>query len=351
MQWYHYVLIILGILLTLDIIIVLLLWIGTRNAFAHRYDGNPNLKYFTYRDFPDLRAEEFSFTSNKKQTLVGLIYRSKDTVDDGRMILFFHGIGAGHEAYTKEIRLLIQLTKLPVIAFDYTGCGRSFGKQIIGLTQPLIDADYFLRYLSKTPPFKHQRFIVIGHSWGAYVANNLSALKPSIQIDKVVTMSGFVHPSIEMAEQIKFPLLKPFFAQLSFITFGRYHFYRSDRSLKKSGIDSLIIHGKKDAMVSFQSHAAWLLKAASRYPHLTLLACEKKKHNPYLTIEAEEGLLDVLRKDRQFVTSKKVDTPEAKKFYENIDYDFIGQNDVELFKLITHFIHHGGEIHHGKTHC
>lgn len=351
MEWYQYLLIILGSLIILDGLIIGLLYLATSKAFGHRYDGNPKLKYFTYRDFSELEVEEFHFTSNHGQTLVGLIYRSKETIDDGRMIIFFHGIGAGHEAYTKEIRLLVKLTKLPVIAFDYTGCGRSSGSKIIGLTQPLIDADYLMRYLAKMPSFIDKKYIAIGHSWGAYVANNLSALKPKITLERRITMSGFIHPVLEMADQMKMPFLRPFLAQLSFLVFGRYHFYRGDRSLKNSHIDSLIIHGKKDNVVPFTHHAEWLFEAVQHHPHLTMIACEKKKHNPYLTPQAEEGLLEVLRKDIQFIKNKATESEEAKVFYASIDYDYIGENDLELFKRITNFIHHGGKLDDGKTNC
>ena len=76
---------------------------AARKIFCRRYDGNPNLRYFQAEDFEGLKAEPVSFGSGDA-TLRGYIY-SYDGDAKGAVI-FSHGFGAGHRAYTTEIDAL-----------------------------------------------------------------------------------------------------------------------------------------------------------------------------------------------------------------------------------------------------
>lgn len=84
---------VLASIVALAVIALLLTAIfANRKYFRRRYDGNPNLKYFTADDFHQLVAEPISFPSDKGQVLRGYIYRSSQVPAEG-LIIFSHGSG------------------------------------------------------------------------------------------------------------------------------------------------------------------------------------------------------------------------------------------------------------------
>ena len=101
MQLWLIVIIALCASLAAVLLILLLLALLCYNvAFGKRYDKSPLLKYFTADDF-SLSAEAVEFKV-KKNTVRGFIYRKSDIKSNGRLIIFCHGMGAGHLAYTTE---------------------------------------------------------------------------------------------------------------------------------------------------------------------------------------------------------------------------------------------------------
>ena len=123
-----------------------------RKYFRRRYDGNPNLKYFTADDFQHLEAEPISFPSDKRQILRGYIYRSNQIRAEG-LIIFSHGYGAGHLSYTTEINTLAQ-AGFVVLAYDATGCVGSDGKYFGGFDQGPIDLRFAIKFAKEHPVLK-----------------------------------------------------------------------------------------------------------------------------------------------------------------------------------------------------
>ena len=75
------------------------------------------MKYFTVDDFEDLENKEIEFKSNKGQTLKGYIYTNKNVNEYKGLIVFVHGMGAGHLSYTTEINTLAK-AGFKVLAYD-----------------------------------------------------------------------------------------------------------------------------------------------------------------------------------------------------------------------------------------
>ena len=96
-------------------IIIAILFIITKlilnQVFGKRCEGNPNLKYFTADDFEELDSKKIEFKSNKEQMLRGFIYTNKNIKEYKGIVVFVHGMGAGHLSYTTEINTFAKSRK------------------------------------------------------------------------------------------------------------------------------------------------------------------------------------------------------------------------------------------------
>ena len=144
--------------------------------FGTRSEKNPLLKYFTAEDF-NLSTREVELANGLK----GFIYSKADVPQKDKLIIFCHGMGPGHIAYTTEIAYFCNFG-YSVLAVDNRGCNLSDGKNMKGMysgAQTAISAIDF----AKEQGFNN--LILVGHSWGAYSA--LCATKKR-KVDKVVSI-------------------------------------------------------------------------------------------------------------------------------------------------------------------
>ena len=174
------------------IIIIFLILLGIARAifnmvFGKRCEGNPNLKYFTADDFDELNAKPMEFKSNKGQVLRGNIYTNKDVKIYKGLIIFVHGMGAGHLSYTTEINTLAKAGFI-VIGYDNTGTCASEGKSLQGFFQSVIDLNHALNFVKENEDLNKYDIFLVGHSWGAYTVCQVLQFKPKVKA--VVAMSG-----------------------------------------------------------------------------------------------------------------------------------------------------------------
>lgn len=324
-------LIIAGIAIILLIIILSsIVGLLLRLALNHRGDGSPALRYLQAEDFPGLSAEPIKFLGNRKQTLRGYLYSHQQYKTFKELVIFTHGIGAGHTAYTTEINRLAKEGFL-VLAFDYTGCALSSGTAMRSLIQPLVDLDYALRYIESRSDIKDLARYVVGHSWGGYVAMNSLLLKRH-RIDKVVALSGFLSPTLVLVA--KRPLLYalyPFIYMHGFWRYNRYATYNSKKALKKARVPILIIHGKEDRVIRPKDAIDRFALIAKKKDNIELMYVEDRGHVPYLSKRAEDYLYQV-QKDKAIYDRKK---PVLD--YE-IDYALITEEDEAVMKKIVTFL-------------
>ena len=112
MEWYYILLICLGALALLLLALALLVY---RVAFGARCDKNPLLKYFTAEDF-NLTAKPVQVNKGK-YALNGAIYTKQGVDKKPTLVIFCHGMGAGHAAYTTEINYFADMG-YTVLALD-----------------------------------------------------------------------------------------------------------------------------------------------------------------------------------------------------------------------------------------
>ncbi len=312
------------------IVFIILTRFIMKKAFSIRSDGSPRLKYLQASNFKGLKREPFSFLSNKKQLIRGYLYYYPERLKQKELIIFLHGIGAGHTAYTTEINSLA-LEGYRVFAFDYTGCVLSQGQSIKNLLQPLVDLKYALRFINSDQNLKDLDIFLVGHSWGAFVALNALSFKKS-NIKKVVAMSGFNNTSSVM--KMNHPLLgimSPFIHLYNYFRYGKLARSSSLKSLKKTTKEVLIIHGENDPVVKPEKSFELFDKKTTHKDNLHFLLFKNKLHNPYLSLEAEEYLYQVTL-DKGLINKKS----EIKDY--EVDYDLITRQDNNVIKEIITFL-------------
>lgn len=280
-------------------------------AFGKRYDKNPLLKYFT--------AEDFSLEAKPVQTgkLCGYIYNTGCE----KVVVFCHGMGAGHIAYTTEIAYLCN-KGFTVLALDSLGCNLSQGKNIKGMYSGVETAIAAVKLAKENFPDK--KIYLVGHSWGAYSALCASA---HTKVNAVVAISPPDNPVKTMQEGAKpvigkflSALLKPFWYLLNFFKYGVKGNSSAAKCADKNGVPTLIIHGDCDRIVTVGKAAVYKSKKAEK------LIVAGKGHNPYNTENAERLLAEL----NAMLRAGKIDPL--------FDFNAATEEDLSVMDEITSFI-------------
>lgn len=314
---------------------------ANKKYFRRRYDGNPNLKYFTADDFQHLEAEPISFPSDKGQILRGYIYRSSQVAAEG-LIIFSHGYGAGHLSYTTEINTLAQ-AGFVVLAYDATGCVGSDGKYFGGFDQGPIDLRFAIKFAKEHPVLKlFDGCILAGHSWGGFTVMN-SVNDPWVR--GAVAMCGFIDCASVMAQtavgQTKkgaarrwWKLFVPGLALLNRIKYGKNGNKNSIESLLNTDKPVLLLYGEKDKTVFYPNNGERIRRAVMHKDNIAFLSYNEKGHNVYLTEQAEKSMYEIFG---AIAKTFAKDKEQAIRMYSQIDYDKIMQEDPVVMKKIVDF--------------
>ena len=288
-------------------------------VFGKRCDKNPLLKYYTSEDL-GLSAEAVSLPNG----LNGFIYNKNGANAKESIIIFCHGMGPGHIAYTTEIEYFCNVG-YTVLAIDSRGCGFSQGKNMKGMysgVKTVISAIDF----AKENHFKN--IYLVGHSWGAYSALCASAKR---KVDKVVAISAPNTPSRTMRDgavnmgvlpRLVAAILQPFWAFVNFVKFGAKGNANAAKCACKNSTPTLLIHGDKDGVVQLKNSA--FSKADGKY--IEKFLAEGKGHNPYNTVKAETYLAQL----SQYL-KKKQDV-------SNFDFSAATEEDVVVMQKIFNFL-------------
>lgn len=307
------------------------LWIQ-KIRFGNRSEGNPLLKYYTADDFKNIKAEPVSFPSDKGQILRGFLYSDNKYKVFKGLVIWVHGFGAGHNAYTTEIVYLARQGYL-VLGYDNTGCVMSDGKKIGGLTQGAIDVEYAIRFVAKDERLCLYKRILVGHSWGGYSAMNIFSTQE--YVDGVVAMCGF-----DSAYQIIADMSKRYFGGFSYLIycyarlfdrlrFGKYGALSAKKSLQKSEVPVLLLYGEKDGVVYYKTNGKKILETVSDKNNIQSITYPEKGHSVYLTPSAENYMKEIF---------SKILSPQAdKSIASNINYSLITEEDFSVMEKIKEF--------------
>ena len=257
-------------------------------VFGKRCDGNPNLKYFTVDDFENLEAEKIEFKSDKGQILRGNIYTSNKIKekDIKGLIVFVHGMGAGHLSYTNEINTLAQ-NGYKVLSYDNTGTCESEGKILNGFYQAVLDLKSCLNFIKEKEELNKYNLGLIGHSWGAYTV--CQSLKFDSDVKTVVSLSGCNSVEKLFCYQMGTfgKILQPFMFFWNKVRFGDEGIELTIDVLRKSkdDVSILLMHGDLDK--SCPVMCSLLRDPENNFEeneNIQVIMYENKYHNIYQTI-------------------------------------------------------------------
>ena len=307
-----------------------------RDTLLVRNDNADGIFYFQPTDFPGLEAHPYEFPAKEGHTLKGYFYHYAQVIP-GRLVVFDHGMGNGHRAYTREIEQLAQAGFL-VFSYDHTGCMESGGENIGGFAQSLSDLDACLTALEKEPALSGRRISVMGHSWGGYSTMNIVSLHP--EITHVVSMSGFISVKA-IVDQTFSGLLKGYRGAI----FGLerqanpdYVNFSAIESLSATTAKVLLIYSDDDSVVRKAFHYAPLEKALAGKDHIRFLGLQGKDHNPTYAIDAiayKNTFFADLKKAKK---RKALSTPAQRQaFMDRYDWRrMTEQDDIVWETIISH---------------
>lgn len=333
-MWILYVVIILFLILLIFAKLILNL------IFGKRCEGNSNLKYLTADDFKELNAKKIEFKSNKGQVLRGNLYMNSNIDKFKGLIIFVHGMGAGHLSYTTQINTFAKNGFL-VLSYDNTGTCTSDGKKLNGFFQSVIDLDYALKFVKENEELNKYNISLVGHSWGAYTV--CQVLQFNHNIKSVVAFSGPNNSSTLICDlmgngKINFRFLKPFFDLVNILTFGLKSVINTTKILKNTDVPVLLLHGELDTTCSIKNS---LVSNTEMFnDNIKVILFKDKFHNVYQTNKSEGYLNEIFGKINEL--NKKYKGEELKEkispLYESIDYEKITEEDENVMNTVIGFL-------------
>ena len=308
-----------------------------KKALIKRLDIDDSVFLFDYTDFEGLKKEPYSFVSDTGARLNGGFYYYDNPKVD-KLIVFDHGMGAGHRPYMREIETICKAGYL-VFSYDHEGTAGSEGKTIRGLTGSLHDLNVAINELKKTQYYEGREIIVIGHSWGGFSTKNIVAFHPEVK--KIVPISGF--SSLELVVNGMVPnIFKS--ARKSIIAYEEamnpgYTSVTAVDTIANSSAKALICQSIDDPIVFSKDHFDPLKEAFSKNPSIRFITVYDRGHNPNFTLKAVKLKDDFFAEKRALEKKNKLKTSEQKSaLIAKYDFWQMTEQDMDFWNQVFDFI-------------
>lgn len=337
--------IIIGVILAVIALIVYLYFSSLKKAgkavlnayLGIRYDDNDTLYYFKHTDFEYLSQETFTFKSNGLD-LMGYKYYNDSVSRNGKLIVFFHGLGVGHVQYTSEIDYYTKQGYL-VYTFDAQGSYNSQGEGLYYFTNYVKNGDDFISHIQVLRDYKSNKVIFMGHSLGAHSAVVLASLHKD-KVHKVVAFAPFENIEILLRDQISGSLNKLAYKlarQMAILEKNNAEkYYLSALSAMNNDIETMVLFGDKDHILSYENNFLYFVNNLKDNKHKYFVTCKDRTHRPNLSLEASK--YDTYR-IVEFEKIKKTATPEEMNaYYRGLDYNLLVEMDNKVMNLIDDFL-------------
>lgn len=298
-----------------------------------RCDDTGRAFYFSADDFPGLQKEEYSFTAAAGHKMKGYLYHYENPIP-GRLVIFEHGFGGGHQSYMKEIELLCRHGYL-ILAYDHTGCMESGGETPNGLAQSLCDLNDCINSVKEDGRLSELDISVIGHSWGGYACLNIAALHP--EVSHIVVISGFVSVELVVNSFFGGPLkgYRRAVMQLEREMNPNFVGYNAIETLSNTDAMVLLIYSDDDKLCRKDPHYTSLQAALSGKKNVRFLPVRGKGHNPNYTADAVKYLAEYTAAVQRKTKKRELETDEQKvDFVASFDWNRMTAQDETVWKEI-----------------
>ena len=293
-----------------------------KKRMLHRYDKDGYTPYLSSEVFAGLNKETHTFI-NSLGVEISYFYYYYDNYNPNLTILFLHGLGPGHTAYTREIETLAKMG-YKVLTLDYMGCDSSKGDRLPSLNEPTRDIDDLLNLLSLK-----EEVVVIGHSLGAYTTLNIMNIRHELK--KAVVISGFLRPDIVLNALLGTKLFSASIARYEKKIEPKYYPIDNFEYVKNTNNKLLFIHSKDDPVVNYAAAMKPVLEANN--PNIQILTVDGRGHNPNYSDNAAKTVTEVFGK---YYKLKKDE--DKKALMEKQDVWAMTEQDIEIFNKIKSFI-------------
>lgn len=295
---------------------------------VHRYDKEVGIPYYSFKDFPGLIQEVFTFSNSRKNEIHYFFYYYENYKKD-KLILFCPGIGPGHTSYLREIELLA-IHGYRVLTLDYTGCGESKGDLLASLNMPTLDLMDLLNKLCLK-----EEIIVMGHSLGGYTSLNLVHLRS--EINKAIILSGFISVKALMKEYLHSSLVANLIQKYEVKTVPEYANIDNLEYLKTTKDKLFVIQSEDDTIVPYK--AGLQIVENSRNPLIKTHKVNGRKHNPNYTDDAIKYMSKTFHDYYVLIKNKKIKTDEDKiNYFKDKSIEKMTELDQKIFDEIFKFI-------------
>jgi len=313
------------------------------------YDKNFDIRFETKSwdkwsvdGFDGLKRDEFSFKSNKGQTLIGYKYYKESAEAPKAVIVMAHGFGGGGHISYMNIADYFTNNGYIVFAYDATGNDESDGK-VGGLPQGVIDLDYAVNFVKTGDDFKGLPIVLFGHSWGAYSAGAVLNIHPDVKA--AVLASGF-NKSSDMIDdegrgQAGFAanLILPYIKLIDGLKFGKYASMSCINGFENTDAGIMIIHSEDDTEISYEKQFVRFKELFGGDPRFVFVDYKNKGHNAIFNSPAvREYAKEVNEKFAEYSKDKEVTVALIEAFYdEYVDKARLNELDAELMNRIVDF--------------
>lgn len=256
------------------------------------YDEYNTDIYYTYDELNEQQyPRELISIRSGKNMLTGYLYGLDNTQG---LIIISPGHRDSNDIKLPEITYFIDAGWM-VLCYDYTGCYRSEGNDMVDYTQAPKDLDAVLTHVENDSRFSKMPIMLFGHSLGAYAST--AVLQYEHKIKAVVAASGFDDPkeqweySVKRSTGIFGVLLEPYAGIYMSFMFGDMAHFSAIDGINSTNVPILIISGTVDEYYGGTSKVYEKQNQVTN-PNCTFKLMNKENHNGhydyFLTDEALE---------------------------------------------------------------
>lgn len=192
---------------------------------------NINIYKDTVKLLKTINIKPLDFRSKSGNNLTGLLLTPKNNLRTDLIFLHFHGSGGNVIAYHFPLMIKFAEKGYQVYTFDYSGYGFSEGKATRKTV--LTDAYSALDFIKNNPEFKDKKIILLGQSYGGYLASVVGSNRQN-DIEGLVIEGAFYSHRKEAVYTA------------GFVANIVYDGIRADKEIKKNKKPILIIHSNED---------------------------------------------------------------------------------------------------------